>query len=53
MSFIDEQGVPLHRFPHPNNRPDLFAAWVAAAGGKLQESDPMTKEYVTSILSFH
>ncbi|KAI8432595.1 hypothetical protein MSG28_013582 [Choristoneura fumiferana] len=33
-------GANLHRFPNPEKRPDLFAAWVSAAGDYLKEKDP-------------
>ncbi|CAH2069256.1 unnamed protein product, partial [Iphiclides podalirius] len=33
-------GVPLHRFPNPEKRRDLFTAWVSSVGEKLTETDP-------------
>lgn len=33
--------VPIHRFPHPNKKPELFNAWVSVVGDKLKEKDIM------------
>lgn len=37
--FAVQQRVSLHQFPHPERRPELFAAWVSAVGDKLKEKD--------------
>ncbi|XP_073958535.1 uncharacterized protein [Choristoneura fumiferana] len=33
--------IPIHRFPHPVKRPELFAAWMSVVGDKLPQIDHM------------
>ncbi|KAI8440821.1 hypothetical protein MSG28_009133 [Choristoneura fumiferana] len=44
--------VPLHRFPHPTRKPDLFNAWMSVVGDKLQETDQI-KIYKSKRLCDH
>lgn len=39
IPFSVTNGVPLHKFPNPDKRSDLFAAWIAAVSGTLVETD--------------
>ncbi|CAG4980723.1 unnamed protein product [Colias eurytheme] len=37
-----EDGMPLHRFPHPETNADKFKAWISNIGGEIKSSDPIS-----------
>ncbi|KAI8425763.1 hypothetical protein MSG28_011546 [Choristoneura fumiferana] len=41
VNVVDHICVPMHQFPHPVKRPELFAAWMLVVGDKLRQTDHM------------
>lgn len=40
--FLFFPGVPLHRFPNPEIRTDIFNVWISNIGGELASLDNRT-----------
>ncbi|XP_063389624.1 uncharacterized protein LOC134675346 [Cydia fagiglandana] len=34
-------GAPMHSFPHPERKPELFRTWLSIVGDRLKETDPL------------
>ncbi|XP_063630320.1 uncharacterized protein LOC134801631 [Cydia splendana] len=37
----DDLGAPMHSFPHPVRRPELFRTWLSIVGDRFKETDPL------------